>query len=151
MLPCPACELLSECHRNIDDRICPCGFCIICCEDLCRFYGTNAIHWHQDSSLCECSWSSDEDQEDPALAAAAGEGTGNDEDFAQRIIDALVAKAADMTQAGVAATAGEDALYWIDHASHDGDKGVRHRVCRAPAARVDCWLQFYLSCAWAGD
>jgi hypothetical protein len=80
MLACPACELLSECHRHSDDRICPCGFCIICCEDLCWFYGTSAIHWHQDSSLCECSWLSDEDEEEPAPAAAAGEGTGNDED-----------------------------------------------------------------------
>jgi hypothetical protein len=35
MLECPACELLSECRRYSDDRICPCGFCIICCEDLC--------------------------------------------------------------------------------------------------------------------
>ena len=55
-----------------------------------------------------------------------------------RIIDALVARAANMTQAEVPTAAGEDALYWIDQASRDGDEGVRHRVCCAPAAEVDC-------------
>jgi hypothetical protein len=67
-LPCLACDLLFQC--NSED--CPCGFCLSCCEDLCWFYGTSAIHWHQDSSLCECPWSSDEDEEDPAPAATAG-------------------------------------------------------------------------------
>ena len=104
-----------------------------------------------------CSCVTFRDDEDLAPAAAAREGTGNDEDFAQRIIDALVAKSANMTHAevqatgGEGATAGEDALYWTDHVSRDGDEGVHHRMCSASGARVDCWLQFYLSCAWAGD
>jgi hypothetical protein len=72
--------------------------------------------------------------------------------MAQRVIDAILA--ANVTQAEVQAAAAEgaaagedalywreDALYWIEHASRDGDDGVRHLVCSASAARVGCWLQ----------
>ena len=105
--------------------ICPCGFCVMCCEVLCLFYGTKTVHWHQDSSLCEC-WPSGDDDDDEAPvwwfdhnedpAAAEGEGTQDDPDLEERMRDAptlrfgtaQICRAANTTQGGVAAAAGED-------------------------------------------